>query len=317
MENEPRAWQNFSPGDLAFAFPEVAVGDVSRSVARSVEAFPSWAARSLDERRDILSSSRERLLLGSESLAALISQETGKPLREARLEMAAVVAKFDLTFADGEKHLRDVPVHDGPNPGLIRQHPRGPAAVIAPFNFPVHLGHGAAVAYLLAGNTVLFKPSPQAANVGLAYGRIMQEALPPGVFQVVPGWGATGRALRLDKAVRSVCFTGSVPVGRELACSLAADTSKSLALELGGKKFRHRVGGYRSRRGRSRGGGWSVPYRRAALQCHLARFGAAADCGTLFWNGSYLLSPAISPETRWMRIRFLGCGRLSRAHERY
>lgn len=235
MQNEPRAWQNVSPSDLSFTFPQVTCASVSECVARSVAAFPLWASRSLDERRDILSGCREKLSLASESLAALISRETGKPLREARLEMAAVVAKFDLTFADGEKYLRDVVVEDGPNPALVRQRPRGPSAVIAPFNFPVHLGHGAALAYLLAGNTVLFKPSPLASNVGLEYARIMQAVLPADVFQLVAGWGETGRSLCLNEAVRSVCFTGSVPVGRELSSALAADTSKSLALELGGK----------------------------------------------------------------------------------
>ena len=235
MENESQAWQNFSPSDLSIMFPQVACADVSGCVARSVAAFPLWASRSLDERRDILAGCREKLSLATESLATLISRETGKPLRESRLEMAAAVAKFDLTFADGEKYLRDVVVKDGPHPALVRQRPRGPAAVIAPFNFPVHLGHGAALAYLLAGNTVLFKPSPLAVNVGLAYAQIMQEVLPADVFQLVPGCGETGRALCLDDAVRSVCFTGSVPVGRELSTALASDTSKSLALELGGK----------------------------------------------------------------------------------
>ena len=235
MESEPRAWQNFSPGDLSFSFPMVASANVRECIARSVAAFPLWAGLPLEERRERLLGCREGLALASESLAALIARETGKPLREARLEMAAVLAKFDLSFADGEKYLRDVPVEDGPNPALVRQRPRGPAAVIAPFNFPVHLGHGAALAYLLAGNTILFKPSPFAVNVGLAYAKIMQEALPADVFQLVPGWGETGRALCTDRAVRSVCFTGSVPVGRELAVALASDTSKSLALELGGK----------------------------------------------------------------------------------
>jgi acyl-CoA reductase-like NAD-dependent aldehyde dehydrogenase len=235
MESEPRAWQNFSPGDLSFSFPMVASANVSECIARSVAAFPFWAGLSFEERRERLLGCRERLSLASESLASLIARETGKPFRESRLEMAAVLAKFDLTFADGEKYLRDVPIEDGPNPSLVRQRPRGPAAVIAPFNFPVHLGHGAALAYLLAGNTVLFKPSPFAVSVGLAYAKIMQEALPADVFQLVPGWGETGRALCTDRAVRSVCFTGSVPVGRELAVALAADTSKSLALELGGK----------------------------------------------------------------------------------
>jgi len=235
MENEPRAWQNFSPGNLAFAFPQVASADVSECVARSAAAFPPWASRSLDHRREMLAGCREKLALATESIAVLIARETGKPIREARMEMAAAVAKFDLTFADGEEYLRDAIVEDGPNPALVRKHPRGPAAVIAPFNFPVHLGHGAALAYLLAGNTVLFKPSPLAVNAGLAYAKIMQDALPGDVFQLVPGWGETGRALCLDDAVRSVCFTGSVPVGRELARALAPDTSKSLALELGGK----------------------------------------------------------------------------------
>ncbi|MFM8764910.1 MAG: aldehyde dehydrogenase family protein, partial [Spartobacteria bacterium] len=204
----------------------VACTDVCDCVTRSVAAFPRWSNMPLEERRERLVACREKLAAATESLAGLIARETGKPLREARLEMAAVLAKFDFTFADGEKYLRDVCVEDGPNPALVRQRPRGPAAVIAPFNFPVHLGHGATLAYLLAGNTVLFKPSPFAVNVGLAYAKIMQEALPADVFQIVPGWGETGRALCADRAIRSVCFTGSVPVGRELAVVLAADTSK-------------------------------------------------------------------------------------------
>jgi acyl-CoA reductase-like NAD-dependent aldehyde dehydrogenase len=168
-------------------------------------------------------------------MALLIASETGKPLREARLEMGAVIAKFDLTFADAERWVREEVVTDGPHPAGIRRQPRGPAAVIAPFNFPIHLGHGAAVAYLLAGNPVLFKPSPLAVNVALAYAAAMQAALPEGVFELVPGWGETGRALCLHPAVRAVCFTGSVPVGTALARELATDYSKSLALELGGK----------------------------------------------------------------------------------
>ena len=228
-------WQNFSPGDLSYALPIVSSGDVSASIARSRKAFPSWAGLSLDERRAALSQCAENLRSKSEEIAVLITRETGKPIREARLEMAAAMAKFDLTFTDGERFLRDELVADGPNPSLVRHSPRGPAAVIAPFNFPVHLGHGATLAYLLAGNTVLFKPSPMAANVGLAYAQVMQSALPAGVFELVQGWGPIGQALCLDPAVRSVCFTGSLPVGRALATSLAGDYSKCLALELGGK----------------------------------------------------------------------------------
>lgn len=232
---DPRSWRNHSPGDLDNEFPEAFTADVEKGVRRSREAYLCWSGLGLAERRMALEGCRTRLQSQSGELAVLISSETGKPLREARLEVAAVIAKFELTFADAERWAADEAVADGPHPAKIRYRSRGPAAVIAPFNFPIHLGHGAAIAYLLAGNTVLFKPSPLAVNVALAYAAAMQAALPEGVFELVPGWGETGRRLCLHPAVRAVCFTGSVPVGTVLARELAADYSKSLALELGGK----------------------------------------------------------------------------------
>lgn len=235
MSTQPKVWRNRCPGDLSVELPEISASDVDAEVLRSQDAFRAWRALSLDQRKAALRESRSQLEAKQEELAQLIALEMGKPLREARLELGAVIAKFDLTFADADLHIADHPVLDGPHPALIRRRPRGPAAVIAPFNFPIHLGHGATVAYLLAGNTVLFKPSPLAANVGAAYAIAMQSALPAGVFQLVQGGGDVGHELCLHKAVRSVCFTGSVPVGRALAGELAADYSKSLALELGGK----------------------------------------------------------------------------------
>jgi acyl-CoA reductase-like NAD-dependent aldehyde dehydrogenase len=234
MESEPHVWKNFSPGDLSFSFPEAETGEVALLVERSVAAFPGWAALPLAARREALERCRVALQGKSDELAVLIARETGKPLREARLEMEAVVAAFDPTFIGGEIHLGEVPVEGGSHSGIIRQRPRGPAAVLSPFSFPIQLGHGAVLAYLLAGNTVVFKPSPLAVNTGLAYARIMQSELPANVFQFLAGWGKTGRALCLDSAVRSVSFTGSASVGRRLARELAEDTSKSLVLELGG-----------------------------------------------------------------------------------
>lgn len=232
---EPPLWRVRSPGDLSVELPEVSAGDVEVAVKRSKRAFEDWRRLGLDERKAVLSLCRDRLKAKQDDLARLIATEVGKPLREARLELAAVVAKFELTFFDADRFLADQEVTDGPHPAMVRRRARGPAAIVAPFNFPIHLGHGAAVAYLLAGNTVLFKPSPLAANVGAAYASAMQAALPEGVFELVQGWGAIGRTLCIHPDVRSVCFTGSIPVGKALAQELAADYSKSLALELGGK----------------------------------------------------------------------------------
>ena len=235
MPDEPSSWKNRSPGDGTIEFPETFPGDVGSLAARSARAFTGWRSLTLDQRWAALQGCRRRLQAGADNLATLISSETGKPIREAAMELGAAIAKFDLAFADAERFLRDEMVTDGPHPAGIRRRPRGPAAVIAPFNFPIHLGHGAVLAYLLAGNTVLFKPSPLAANVGSAYAAEMQAALPEDVFQLVQGWGETGRSLALHPDVRSVCFTGSLPAGMALARDLAADYSKSLALELGGK----------------------------------------------------------------------------------
>lgn len=235
MPSEPLTDARVSPGDFTVSLPGVPDGDADVAVGRAGEAFRGWAECPLEGRIRVLERCREVLQSRSEEIARLIAIETGKPIREARLEMGAVVAKFGLAFADAERFLRDEEIVDGPHPAVIRRRPRGPAAVIAPFNFPVHLGHGAAVAYLLAGNPVLFKPSPLAVNVGAAYAEAMASVLPGGVLEFVPGGAATGRALAVDPRVRSVCFTGSIPVGRALARELAEDYSKSLALELGGK----------------------------------------------------------------------------------
>jgi acyl-CoA reductase-like NAD-dependent aldehyde dehydrogenase len=146
-----------------------------------------------------------------------------------------VIAKIDLTVQDALAHLAGRTVTDGPHPSKVRLLPRGPAVVIAPFNFPLHLGHGANVAHLLAGNPVIFKPSPLAAGVAARYAELMAAALPRGVFTLVQGGAEEALALARDSRIRAVCFTGSVPAGRALARELAADFSKELALELGGR----------------------------------------------------------------------------------
>jgi len=235
MSGDPQAWQNHCPGDTRETLPEVVRSDVNEKVSLASQGFDSWKRVPLSERILRLRDAQIALKAHAEELAASISLETGKPLTEARGELGAVVAKIDLAVADAERYVADERVTDGPHPALIRRRPRGPAAVIAPFNFPIHLGHGAAVAYLLAGNSVLFKPSPMAAATAQRYAELMQSALPSGTFQLVQGWTETSKELCSHNAVRAVCFTGSIPAGRAISQMLAEDFSKSLALELGGK----------------------------------------------------------------------------------
>jgi len=234
MNPDPASWTLRSPGDLSVELPEVFTSPIDTAVESAYRASRAWARTPLADRIAHLRSIQEALKAGSESIAHLISLETGKPLREARLEMGAVVAKIDFSINDAREHLVEETILEGPHPAAIRRSARGPAAVIGPFNFPIHLAHGAMVAHLLTGNPVLFKPSPLAANAAAKYAAIIAPLLPEGVFQLVQGGAATGETLALHPAVRAVCFTGSLKAGRQLAIATAYDVEKDLALELGG-----------------------------------------------------------------------------------
>jgi len=231
----PDRWINYSPGDLSVAVGEIVATPVDPALKMASGAQHAWASTPLDERTACLLRAKQAIEQERQSLALLLSLETGKPIVEATAEVGAVVAKFDLTIADARDTLVDKPATGTPHPSFIRRLPRGVAAVIAPFNFPLHLGHGANVAYLVGGNTVIFKPSPYAANVAAAYARIMSDSFPPGVFNLVQGGADEAITLCSARVVRSVCFTGSAAAGKAILRSFADDLGKDIALELGGK----------------------------------------------------------------------------------
>jgi len=228
-------WRHRSPGDLSIELDEIEATPVEPVIAAATKAARAWARTPLPERIAGLRHAQSQLTPLKEELAHGIALETGKPITEARGELGAVLAKFDFTIEDAEQHLAQRGVTGGPHPASVRQCARGPAVVIAPFNFPLHLGNGALLAHLAAGNPVIFKPSPFASTVAARYAAVLRESFPEGVFGFVQGWAEEAQALCLDPRIRAVCFTGSVPVGRALAKALAEDYAKELALELGGR----------------------------------------------------------------------------------
>jgi 1-pyrroline-5-carboxylate dehydrogenase len=220
----------------AFAAPPPVVGDAvaAAAAARAARRGTPWAERCA-LLRAVGAGIGERHL----ELAAVVSLETGKSRTESILEVQEAIDLI-TTYAD-HMEANDgyvVPlasfVADERNTDVLR--PYGVFAVIAPFNFPAALSIGMAASALIAGNTVVFKPSEETPWTGAILAEIVAAAgLAPGVFNLVHGGQASGRAL-VDAPVDGVAFTGSAAVGREIVRKMHAGPYARPALtEMGGK----------------------------------------------------------------------------------
>lgn len=217
---------------------------VGRAVEAARRAWPAWAARPLEERVALVRAVGEALGRRAEELARAIALDVGKPLWEARTEVAAAVAKAAVTVDEGLALVRGFVPGGGPVPGAptlaapaaeCRFRPLGVLAVLGPFNFPLHLANGHVLPALACGNAVVMKPSEVAPAVGELYARVLHEAgVPPGVFNLVQGVGREGAALAGHPDVDGVLFTGSWDVGLAIERQNLGQP-RMLALEMGGK----------------------------------------------------------------------------------
>ncbi|GGE99274.1 succinylglutamate-semialdehyde dehydrogenase [Pseudoalteromonas gelatinilytica] len=208
---------------------------VDSAVAAAREAFYSWADKTFAERLVIVKTFAETLKEHSEELAIAIAQETGKPLWETRTEAGAMVGKIAISEKAFLERTGDV---ENPMPqgrAMIRHKPHGVVAVFGPYNFPGHLPNGHIVPALLAGNTVVFKPSELTPAVAELTLKLWQKAgLPAGVINLVQGEVETGKALASHKGIDGLFFTGSSRTGHILHEQFAGQPGKILALEMGG-----------------------------------------------------------------------------------
>ena len=240
---EPKATiEIFSPATLN-KVGEVAIdsaSDVRSAGAAARAAFQQWSALSQQERARILLTARDLFLARQEEIIALICAENGKPRLEALSELFYVCDVITFYAKNARKFLKSSRI----KPHLLRNkkvtihyEPRGVIGLITPWNFPFILTIGEAIPALVAGNTVIIKPSewtPLIAKLGC---EILQQAftsagLPAEILQVVNGYGETGGAL-VDEA-DMIAFTGSVNTGKRIA-ERAAKRLIPVSLELGGK----------------------------------------------------------------------------------
>lgn len=206
------------------------------AVDAAQRAFTSWRNLRLEERATLLRRWGELILEHQQTLARILSQEQGKPLAEARGEIA-YAASFIPWFAEEARRLygQTIPSHiPGADLGTVKE-PVGVCALFTPWNFPSAMITRKAAAAMAAGCTVVVKPAHETPYSALALAQLAEDAgLPPGVFNVVIGEPQMAmETLVRDPRVRSVSFTGSTRVGK-LVLQAAAHDVKKVALELGG-----------------------------------------------------------------------------------
>ncbi|GAA4622157.1 NAD-dependent succinate-semialdehyde dehydrogenase [Actinoallomurus vinaceus] len=224
-------------GEVLCEVADAAPADGRRALDAAVAAQEEWAATAPRARSEILRRAYEIILSRTDELALLMTLEMGKPLKEARGEVA-YAAEFFRWFSEEAVRVDGGygTTPDGANRILIMRRPVGPCLLITPWNFPLAMGTRKIGPAVAAGCTMVLKPAPQTPLSTLALAGILTEAgLPPGVLNVVTTTDAAGVVEPLLRGgdVRKLSFTGSTQVGRILLAQ-CADTVVRTSMELGG-----------------------------------------------------------------------------------
>ncbi len=207
---------------------------ILETVAKAKSAFKTWRFSPISERAEYLKKYRQKVADHQEELAKRVSQEMGKPLRESREEVAAELEFIDYYANEGPKALGDKRVIDkGKEQYRTVYEPYGVCAVIAPWNFPVAMFNSGVLPALLAGNTVVFKPSEYSTlSQKMCANLLLETGLPNGVFNFIIGSKDVGRML-IDAPVDLVWFTGSTKAGLEIYKKCGEKFIKAIC-EMGG-----------------------------------------------------------------------------------
>lgn len=236
-EGSAPAWDNLNPatGQSIGQCRAFDAADVDAAVASAQRGFEVWSQTTAAERGKVLRRAADLLIARNDELARLEVQDTGKPLQEALVVDVASGADCLNFFAGAAAAFngQHIPLKNAF--AYTRREPLGVCAGIGAWNYPIQIACWKSAPALAAGNAMVFKPSELTPMTALKLAEIYAEAgLPPGVFNVVQGAGATGAALASHPGVAKVSITGSVPTGKRVMHT-AADTLKRVTMELGGK----------------------------------------------------------------------------------
>lgn len=226
---------NPANGSVIAELPEEAHESVVAKYRAARTAQPAWAATTLEHRLACIRRFREGIVRDLDKLAAILTSEVGKPIRQSRNELNGLLGRLDFFLNETAAALAPRQVFDDAGLREVIEHePLGVIANISAWNYPYFVGSNVFVPALAAGNAVLYKPSEYATLTGLEIGRLLHASgVPQEIFQVLVGGGRVGIEL-LKEPVDGVFFTGSYATGKRIAEAVAGRMIK-LQLELGGK----------------------------------------------------------------------------------
>ena len=228
--------RNPATGETLGNVPKMGVAETRRAINAANAALPGWRAKTAGERAKLLRRWYELLLAHQDDLGLLMTSEQGKPLAEAKGEIAYAAGYLEWFAEEGKRAYGEiVPPNVADRRLLVTREPVGVCAAITPWNFPSAMITRKAGAALAAGCTMVLKPASQTPFSALALAELAARAgIPAGVFNVVTGSAkAIGGEICANQIVRKLSFTGSTEIGAELIAQ-CAPTVKKLSMELGG-----------------------------------------------------------------------------------
>lgn len=221
---------NPATGAIFAKAPDCTRPELDAAVAAARRALPSWKATSIEDRKKLLLAFAGVISQHATDLARLLTQEQGKPVEDA---MYDVLSGAHWLSEGAKLTLPEHVIEDAERKTVTRFEPVGVVAGLVPWNFPVVLAMFKVTPALLAGNTMVLKPSPTTPLTTLRIGELAQSVFPPGVLNVISGGDRLGPWMTAHAGFDKISFTGSTETGKKVAESAARDLKK-LTLELGG-----------------------------------------------------------------------------------
>ncbi|RLM59257.1 aldehyde dehydrogenase family protein [Halobellus sp. Atlit-31R] len=229
--------RNPATGERLGEFYRGTPDDVDAAVSAAADAYEEWRALSRIDRAEYLWDVYHELRARTDELGAVVTKECGKEISEGRADVVEAAHMVEWAAGDARHPNGDVvPSEIAAKDAYMRRKPRGVTGCITPWNFPIAIPYWHMAIALVEGNTVVWKPAEQTPRCAQIVAEMFDDAgIPPGVFNMVQGFGDAGNAIVQDDRVPTVLFTGSAEVGHLIADTLGGESGRRAACEMGGK----------------------------------------------------------------------------------